>query len=87
MVGSKQEAGETNQDNKQGDDWEQVREKNRKWQRAGGGGVSGHKQKTQGMTKQTQGAHDTLKQTQETHGYQGPVRRSSFSELPRSFSG
>ena len=55
--------------------------------KGGGGGVSGHKQKTQGMTKQTQGAHDTLKQTQETHGYQGPVRRSSFSELPRSFSG
>ena len=27
-MGSKQEAGETNQDNKQGDDWEQVREKN-----------------------------------------------------------
>ena len=60
MVGSKQEAGETNQDNKQGDDWEQVREKNRKWQRAGGGGVSGQKQKTHGMTKQTQEAHDII---------------------------
>ena len=35
--GNKQETGETNQASKQGDDWEQVRERNRKRQRAGGG--------------------------------------------------
>ena len=34
--------------------------KNRKCQRAGGGGVSGQRQKTHGMTKQTQEAHDKI---------------------------
>src|SRR4029434_2315658 len=34
--------------------------KSRKWQRAGAGGVSGQKQKTHGMTKQTQEAHDII---------------------------
>ena len=67
MVGSKQEAGETNQDNKQGDDWEQVREKNRKWQRAGGGGVSGQRQKTHGLTKQTQEACDNINKQVKAH--------------------
>ena len=34
--------------------------KSRMWQRAGGGGVSGQKQKTHGMTKQTQEANDII---------------------------
>src|SRR4029434_9287191 len=43
-----------------GKDWEQVRVKTRKWQRAGGGGVSGQRQETHGRTRQTQQAHDNI---------------------------
>ena len=41
--------------------------KNRKCQRAGGGGVSGQRQKTHGMTKQTQEAHDKINKQGEAH--------------------
>src|SRR4029434_875757 len=60
--------GGTNQGNKQGKDWEQVRVKTRKWQRAGGGGVSGQRQETHGRTRQIQQqAHDNINKQEKAH--------------------